>query len=244
LSNILSKFHLSIYESQDGGSAEKFEAVKKLLNQVIKQAIPNEGIYLDIGCAEGFGCEIIGKDFSFVINLDILKKNLMRCKKDCKNKNKTHLIVADAIHLPFRNNVIKFVSAISVIEHLREQAVFLREVSRILKHRGFYLMQFPNLNFIIEMHSGMPFPALIPNKIKIIYFRKVINIDDHEDLPLNLDSKKAYALCRPLFNSIVISKCNYNKECVPKNLRVIYSFFKRLYFLEVCPMGYVFVCRK
>jgi len=58
--------------------------------------------------------------------------------------NKTILIVASAQHLPFKKKLFDYVTAISVLEHLKNQNSCLRSVSHILKPHGHFFFVVPN----------------------------------------------------------------------------------------------------
>jgi 2-polyprenyl-3-methyl-5-hydroxy-6-metoxy-1,4-benzoquinol methylase len=83
--------------------------------------------FLEVGCGSGYyikflsdlGVEnIIGVDISF--DKLIYLKNLIP---------KSELIVCDAQHLPFRNNVFDLILCSEVIEHLPDPGLILREIS-------------------------------------------------------------------------------------------------------------------
>jgi len=55
-------------------------------------------------------------------------------------------IVADAHHLPFRSNTINEVHCSHVLEHLQNPRLAIREMARVLKHRGVATIIVPNIH--------------------------------------------------------------------------------------------------
>jgi len=103
------------------------KALLSLMGDVKAQKI------LDVGCGTGryakrfedLGAHMVGIDYS---------KKMIR-----KAKNKTRMtsyIVADALHLPFKDNIFRIVLSALVINHVKNLRLFLTEMLRTCRRGG------------------------------------------------------------------------------------------------------------
>ena len=216
---LFKKFQRSIAHFAYDNPTTRFLFIKAIIERTLaKEKLDANGIYLDIGCDKGYASIVLYETFSEIINLDLNKRAIESCKENCESRGiNAHFVVADASVLPFKNSCINVITAFSLIEHLRNQHDFVCEVSRIVGDKGVFIMQFPNRNFFLELHTGMPFPALIPRRIWKLYCRHFLKIT-HELHIQNLTSNEATRICRPLFSHIRIEKCNYTEE---KSLQIL-----------------------
>ena len=61
-----------------------------------------------------------------------------------KNENKQHPICGDLITLPYRKESFDFVTAIYVLEHIKNDTLAISEISRILKKNGMVVITVPH----------------------------------------------------------------------------------------------------
>lgn len=81
------------------------------------------------------------------------------------------LVQADGRNLPFADKSFDIVFAGAVLEHVgsrEDQKKFISEALRVGKK---VFITTPNRNFPVEVHTGLPFIHLLPNKI----YRKTLN---------------------------------------------------------------------
>lgn len=99
---------------------------------------------LDIGCWDGYIMQQIIKlgKAKQTVGADNSKSAINLCQK--KNLEAIWIKTADE-KLPFKNNEFDTVLAGEIIEHLYDVNTFLREVHRILKPKGQFLLTTPNL---------------------------------------------------------------------------------------------------
>jgi len=106
-------------------------------------------VTLDVGCGYGektllfkaLSCDIVGLDVS-----------IEKAKK-AKEKG-IEVLVGDAEHLPFKNEIFGAVTVFHVIEHINDAAKMLNETYRVLQEGGFSIFVTPNkrrLTFIISL---------------------------------------------------------------------------------------------
>ncbi len=202
------------------------------------------GVCVDIGCGDdrSIGNALfLLKYFSEVVCTDLNKQGLKNHQEKSKKLRKqTAYVVADAQHLPFKNESVDGVSAFSLIEHLPKQIEFIGEVRRILVDDSLFILQFPNRQFPLEVHTGVPFPSIIPIKVQKRWGQFMYGWIDFE---LNsLTKKAAIKLCEMSFKSISIQNVNFTENLIPIKFRVIKKVLEKSGFLKFVPMGYFFIC--
>lgn len=98
---------------------------------------------IDLGCGEGITLQKLIKHYpeAKIIGVD---SDLQKVKI-CQHHN-LPVKAADIKHLPFKNNHFDCALLIEVIEHLeiKEVRLALKEIHRILKPRGRFVILFPN----------------------------------------------------------------------------------------------------
>lgn len=94
------------------------------------------------------------------VGIDLVKYSKWRTRL------KSNFIVSDARRIPLRSQSIDAVLILSLLEHVPNWRIIILEVSRVLRNSGIVLIQLPNLNFIIEPHTHLPFIAFMPKRIK------------------------------------------------------------------------------
>jgi ubiquinone/menaquinone biosynthesis C-methylase UbiE len=117
---------------------------------------------LDIGCRWGrdieniialnVGVNIVGIDISF--DAEYAHERL-------SNTNKATLLQAQGEALPFRNGAFDIVISSEVVEHIDDTNKFIKEVNRILKKHGTFIVSTPS-RFNYVTLAG----KIIPNRFK------------------------------------------------------------------------------
>ncbi len=216
------------------------------LKEVIEKIVPSEkiqGSYLDIGCSEGIASMVLSKHFSETVNTDIEKWAIRSGKQNCKNNCiNANFIASDALKLPFVDSSFDVITSFSLIEHLNNQNELLHEANRLLRENGIFIMQVPNRSFFVELHTGFPFPAIIPNKFWILYCRYLLKSGEYQ--VKNLNKHEVTELCNSNFNHTYVLECNYTEDNVPLTFRIIYKLLNKVGILHVFPMGWIAFCTK
>lgn len=99
---------------------------------------------LDVGCSDGFLILYTTKMGLESIGLDISKDLLKKAKERFGNKGLCFLgVVADAAHLPFKEESFSTIFCLDVLEHLPDEDNCLKEVYRALERRGDVIITTP-----------------------------------------------------------------------------------------------------
>jgi SAM-dependent methyltransferase len=116
-------------------SANSYSWITK--GRITKDFLSTSRLVLNVGC--GFGRELAHLPPS-TIGLDIDPK-LLRIAKQITDRQ---VVRADALHLPFRNEVFDGVAMAEVIEHLASPLMALVELNRVMTTAGKLVLQTPN----------------------------------------------------------------------------------------------------
>ena len=117
------------------------------------QTVPQNGIVLDIGCAEGTYLKrvsLMRPDLK-LIGLDI----------DCyleviERKQLDSFVIADCnVQLPLPDESIDFVHCTHIIEHLQRPSMLLKEIRRVLKKEGQAYVEAPEAKRIFMPSLGL-----------------------------------------------------------------------------------------
>ena len=105
---------------------------------------------IDLGCS-GNSFLYFLENFSHKSFLDIAHLPLKQYSQKIFKKLKSgdfvqifHPLCGDITRLPYRNNSFNFVSALDVLEHIKNDELAVSEISRILKKNGLLILSVPN----------------------------------------------------------------------------------------------------
>ena len=133
---------------------------------------------LDIGCGEGYGCNLLAQNASRVVGLDNSKEAVNHAQNHYRLPNLV-FYHGDAYHLPFPDESFEVVLSFQVIEHLKRPERHLEEAVRVLTRGGILLLSTPNkVQFGVDFHLKIPFHyrEFIPEEIQSLlknYFKEV-----------------------------------------------------------------------
>jgi ubiquinone/menaquinone biosynthesis C-methylase UbiE len=116
----------------------------------------SELVALDIGAGTGEISKQVANDLKIrVIALDYQRHNLAKY-------HNIEYVIADAHHLPFKDNSFNLSLIISVLEHFKEPQVAAEEISRVLKIKGSVVLMLPNLEWFIDTATKWPLLCVAP----------------------------------------------------------------------------------
>lgn len=111
------------------------------LLETLKEHIKH-GSILEIGCSKGYLTRLLDKNGYSSVGGDI-SKTALRYARNIKT------VRLDGETLPFRSSCFDAVLAISTIEHLPEPELCVREVSRVLKKNGLFIIITPDKDSVL-----------------------------------------------------------------------------------------------
>lgn len=115
-----------------------------------------EGRILDLGCGDGMFTNILfrGARDKVIAGID---SNLIELKKAQKSNTYKYLVDGNITNMPFQSNYYDAVISNSVLEHVQDVDLALKEISRILKNDGYLVFTVPSP----YLSQHMFFPAVI-----------------------------------------------------------------------------------
>jgi 2-polyprenyl-6-hydroxyphenyl methylase/3-demethylubiquinone-9 3-methyltransferase len=120
---------------------------------------------LDVGCGGGYSCEYMTDREMQISGIDISPSSITVAKNHALANNLTiDYRTADACQLPFPDASFDFVLCVDVLEHINDPALAIKEISRVLKPKGYFLFDTINRNFFTKLF----FIWLAQNLLRII----------------------------------------------------------------------------
>ncbi len=193
--NSLDKANSSYYQEIE------YNYIKGIMKyNLYDMAIP-KGACLDIGCGVGgmtYSLASTG-NWSLNVGLDVDKSRIKAAQYYAKingyNDNVSFLI-GDGKRLPFVNNSISLVFAVSVLEHVYEWEDLVREVIRVLKEGGIAVFSFPpflspqfrHLSAIIKMPW---IHLLLGEKMTVAVAREILRLNGQSSVTIPLINYKS-----------------------------------------------------
>lgn len=228
LKAITSKIHLKFSETS-------FERAK-YLKSLIRNPKPIER-YLDIGTGLCTNALVFGEMAKQTVALDV---------KFSKRQHDSRLtkVIASATYLPFRESSFDTISLFSVIEHVPYQKETISEALISLKNNGNLLIQIPNINFPIELHTGIPFIFYLPKRVR----NRILKTLGYEwmnsvNIPTLNQLLKLLSGVNPTFTA-QIQKVIYPPEIIVHSLRSITKALRKLRMFNIIPFGYFLIIQK
>lgn len=104
---------------------------------------------LDIACGAGYGTRLIASTAKKVWGVDYSTEAIDYAKDHYSATNIKYL-VGDAHNIPLDNESVDVVVSLETIEHLKNPEKFIKEVKRVLKKGGKFVVSTPNDDEFIE----------------------------------------------------------------------------------------------
>ncbi|MBA7480179.1 Ubiquinone biosynthesis O-methyltransferase, mitochondrial [subsurface metagenome] len=156
---------------------EEFMSYNQVVIRLLKNTLRNHSDIddmrvLDVGCSDGYLLELIKNKTSIKENqlygLEIQRIRFVLARDRINNSN---FVNASALDLPFKNDSFDIVIATEVLEHLTQPNVYIRELYRVLKNKGFFVISTPSKHThfidinplsIIEAIVSLYIPSVLP----------------------------------------------------------------------------------
>jgi glycosyltransferase involved in cell wall biosynthesis/ubiquinone/menaquinone biosynthesis C-methylase UbiE len=154
-----------------GAGSDRYE----ITNQILDEKIEDNDIIIEAGCGH-HGMEFYEKarrkTTYRLIGVDISGNDIL------ENKQIDAGVVADVGQMPFKNESINKIVSRMVVEHLEHPEVFFKEVSRILKPQGCFIIMTPSKSGLVTLGS-----RLIPNSLHPWLVQKLTRIPERDVHP-------------------------------------------------------------
>lgn len=103
---------------------------------------------IDLACGVGFGCEMLSQNAQSVIGVDINSEAIMYAQKHYLDKN-IEYVKYDVTKTPFPKHSADVITSFETVEHLVDEKLFIKEVRRLLKPNGTFIISTPNVEFSV-----------------------------------------------------------------------------------------------
>lgn len=147
----------------------------EFISRLVQGTTMDGQVLVDVGCGPGILTSMLPHSYR-ILGVDLNHELLTSLAQDRVEK-----IQARAERLPLRTEAIDLLLAISLIEHIRDRAVFLREVHRVLRPNGVAILQIPELGYPLEPHTKWPFLRIWNTSLQ----RRILSVTGHDSLELS-----------------------------------------------------------
>ena len=150
-------FNYQEHYEQDAKSFDYFEdfidahqVENDRLHEHILSEIPDHAaLILDVGCGGAWLSKQMLPKGKTVISMDISTTNPVRALQMYPSENH-YAIVADVFSLPIRPNAIDCIVASEIIEHVKDPALFIEQLTAVLKPGGKLVITTPHNEVILQ----------------------------------------------------------------------------------------------
>jgi SAM-dependent methyltransferase len=139
------------------------------------RTLVQDGVILDIGCGAGYGSDLLAGPGRTVIGIDY-EPAVARSAAGRYRRPGLSFANMDGAHLGIREQSVDLICAFQVIEHLRDQDRFVRNLAATLRPGGVALLSTPNA--LVHRGPRNPFHVreLTPDEFRVLlvkYFEHV-----------------------------------------------------------------------
>jgi len=131
-----------------------------------------DAIILNLGCGSGMNHFQLVKGFhpSKVYGLDTDKRAVELCRRYNPSAS-NYINEYDGSNIPFQDNFFDAIICDTVIEHVLDPGLFLKEMHRVLKPNGLVYITTANKLWPLEPHYNLLFLSWLPKKWADYYMR-------------------------------------------------------------------------
>ena len=181
--------YTSSYEREKliGDWAKKGKAAREAVEDLKLRAGPVAGKrLLDIGFGGGEYSLAFSKAGAEVYGLEVNRVLHTIAEAHLKEEGvRADLRIYDGNTFPFADDFFDHAFSVSVLEHVSDAPLMMREVSRVLKPGGKFYLAFPNRWRPIEAHTGILFLSYLPRSLAQMLMKRLWKRNAIEELNLH-----------------------------------------------------------
>jgi len=107
---------------------------------------------LDVASGSGYGTKLLASQAKHVIGVDVSEEAVEYSKANYSAKNVTFKR-GDGANIPIEDNSVDVVVSFETIEHIDDYVTFMKEIKRVLKKGGTFILSTPNdIEYSVENH--------------------------------------------------------------------------------------------
>lgn len=107
-----------------------------------RELVKNKKV-LDIASGSGYGTAELAKTAAYVTGVDVNQDAIAYAKRNY-GKTNVNFILGDGVTIPLDTDSVDVVVSFETIEHIEDYKFFLKEVERVLKPDGLFVLSTPN----------------------------------------------------------------------------------------------------
>jgi ubiquinone/menaquinone biosynthesis C-methylase UbiE len=117
-----------------------FALKRNLILKIIKNLCNKQCLILDCACGLGVDSSAISRIGHNVISVDLSYKRVLLGRNLFKSPE---FLVGDIMHLPFRDGIFDCILSSETLEHISDDVLALKNLSRTLKRKGILIITVP-----------------------------------------------------------------------------------------------------
>jgi len=149
-------YNQEFYESKNSYPTLQYRQ-NYILDMIKHLNLSTEATILDVGCGPGDLLLAIDTQYSALQGIDIAEEmvNIANQKAISKQKNHIKFECGDIENLRFENASFDLIICSGVIEYLKDDIEWLKEIKRVLKPEGFLILNVTNKYSVRKWTSGL-----------------------------------------------------------------------------------------
>lgn len=133
--------------------------------------IPKKASILEVGCGTGKLSRFLSKKINCknYTAIDIDPKMITKAESEAHSEKEAIFQVADVLNLPFDNESFDVVLSMDLLHHLPQWQKAIKEIYRVLKNKGQFLMRDYSIETFTLPGIGMVFQEIVDHPYEEMY---------------------------------------------------------------------------
>jgi len=116
--------------------------IEREIGKLIKKYLNRDSVFLEVGCGDMGLKRYLPKDAYYnAFDISLSEFFLMKASRDRKRIN---IALCSAEEIPLASNTASLIVSTEVLEHIRNIDKAMKEIRRVLKKDGFFIVSIPN----------------------------------------------------------------------------------------------------